>query len=167
MCSRLVSWLLLAFTSLTAYHCGITQPVRVLDEGKTQATLSLGGPFVPLGSTAVPVPNLNAGVLYGWSRDVTLAGEVHLLPILFGDAGLDTGLAARLVAQQRLVPEVTGKVMLMAFTDFRGGMHPRLYPLASLNASYLIGDASLLYFGADNLYQLTSPHYLLSPFLGY
>ena len=167
MRSRLLTLLLLACASLSSYHCGITQPVRVLDEGATQCAASFGGPFIPIGSAVVPVPYLNAGLVHGWTRDLTVSGNVHLLPMLFGDVGLDAGIAASLLKQRGAVPEVTAKAMVMFFTDFRGGMHPRLYPLASLNASYLVGTSSLLYAGADNLYQLNPPHWLLSPFAGY
>lgn len=166
MRSRLILLGLLTM-SVLSFHCGVTQPVRILDEGKTQLSSSLGGPFIPLGSTTIPVPYLNIGIVHGYSSDVTVSGNLHILPILFGDAGLDAGVATSLVKQKGAVPEVTGKAMAMVFSDFRGGFHPRIYPQISVNASYLVGDSDLVYFGADNVFQSVVPSFLFTPFVGY
>jgi len=157
----------LLIISILSFSCGVTQPVRILDEGKTQLSGSLGGPFIPIGSTTIPVPYLNVGIVHGSSEDLTLCGNLHILPILFGDAGLDVGIATRLVKQKEIVPEVTAKTLLMVFSDFHSGIHPRLYPQVSVNASYLIGNADLVYFGADNVYQFSRPHLLFTPFIGF
>ena len=158
--------LLCAYFSLCFFHCGITQPVRVLNEGVTKASASLGGPLIPLGKTMIPVPYLTAGVQHGYSSSLTLTGNVHLLTALLGDVGVDAGAAQRFVHEDGWVPELTAKAQLYFFYDVKRGNNPRLFPFLSLNASYLLGESTLLYFGADNLFQFVQPAYFLSPFAG-
>jgi hypothetical protein len=167
MRSHFILYILSIALALLSFHCSITQPVRVLDKGATQLTGSLGGPFIPLGSTTIPVPYLNIGLIHGYSETMTLSGNLHLLPILFGDMGLDGGIATSLVKQKEMIPEVTGKAMVMMFSDFRTGAHPRIYPLISFNASYLVRNSDLVYIGADNVFQASTPHYLFTPFIGF
>ena len=164
---RGASMVLLLIVSLSAFHCGVTQPVRVLAEGESQISGSLGGPFIPTRSATIPVPYLNVGYVHGYDERVTLTGNVHLLPLLFGDAGLDAGAAVRIMRQDNFIPELTAKGQLTFFCNFRNTLEPRVYPQGSLNASYRIGQSSLLYVGADNLFQSSSPSYLFSPFVGY
>jgi hypothetical protein len=166
MRSRFILFCLLPALSIVSFHCSVTQPVRVLDEGKTQLSGSLGGPFIPLGSTTIPVPYLNVGIVHGYSENMTLSGNLHILPILFGDAGLDAGVATSLIKQKEIVPEVTAKALVMVFSDFRKGVHPRVYPQISVNASYLFGNLNLVYIGTDNVFQSSVPHFLLTPFIG-
>jgi hypothetical protein len=166
MFSRPTLPLLIVITSLLSMHCGVTMPVRVLDEGTTQIAASLGGPFIPLGSTTIPVPYLNIGLAQGCSENVTLCGNIHLLPMLLGDAGLDAGIATQLLKQRRFCPELTGKAAVLFFSDFRNGMHPRIYPQISVNASYLAWRGLLIYAGADNVYQAAAPQFLFTPFAG-
>jgi len=42
----------------------------------------------------------------------------------------------------------------------------RFFPVATLNASWLAGETTLVYFGADNTFQLSDQSYIVSPFLG-
>jgi hypothetical protein len=152
--------------SLFFLDCGVTQPVRVLSEGATKASTSLGGPLIPLGKSTIPVPYLTVGVQHGYSSSLTLAGNVHLLTALLGDIGADAGVARRFVGQDEWVPELTAKAQFYFFYDVKRGNNPRLFPLLTANASYLIGESTLLYFGADNLFQFADPAYFLSPFAG-
>jgi hypothetical protein len=167
MRSQFILCSLFVTLSISSFHCGVTQPVRVLDEGKTQLSGSLGGPFIPLSSTTIPVPYLNIGIIHGYSENMTVSGNLHILPILFGDVGLDAGVATSIVKQKEIVPEVTAKALVMVFSDFRNGVHSRIYPQISVNASYLLGSSSLAYVGADNVFQTSTPHFLLSPFVGF
>ena len=157
---------LFAYLSFYFCGCGATQPVRVLDEGATKVSASLGGPLIPLGNATIPVPYLVAGVQHGYSSSLTLAGNVHLLTALFGDVGVDAGAAQRFVRSDGWVPEITAKAQCYFFYDVKRGNNPRLFPFLSLNASYLVGESTLLYFGADNLFQFVEPIYFLSPFAG-
>ena len=147
--------------------CGATQPVRVLDEGKTEASLSLGGPIIQFGSAPIPVPYLTIGAMHGCTNDLTLTANAHLLSAALGDIGLDAGAAMRLIKQDGAIPEVTGKVQLYLFDNIAHGPNsPRFFPMISLNGSYLIGESSLFYAGIDNVFQLSKPSYILSPFIG-
>jgi hypothetical protein len=158
---------LLTLVCMPSFHCGVTQPVRVLDKGDSQISASLGGPFIPTRSATIPVPYLNIGIIHGYSENLTLTGNIHVLPLLFGDAGLDAGAAARVVRQDGLLPELTVKGQLTFFFGVREGIQTRAYPQASLNASYLMGQSDLLYLGVDNWFQSASPSYLFTPLLGY
>jgi len=71
--------------SFLSIHCGVTQPVRVLEEGQTQLTASLGGPFVTVKSTTFPVPYATLGVMHGVSERITLVGNLHATAALFRD----------------------------------------------------------------------------------
>lgn len=164
--SSKVPTLLCVYLSLCFFHCGVTQPVRVLHEGVTKASASLGGPLIPLGKATIPVPYLTAGVQHGYSSSLTLTGNVHLLTALLGDVGMDAGAAQRFVHEDSWAPELTAKAQLYFFYDVKRGNNPRLLPFLSLNASYLLGGSTLLYFGADNLFQFAQPAYFLSPFAG-
>lgn len=152
--------------SVCLIGCGATQPVRVLDEKATKATVSLGGPLIVMGNATIPVPYLTAGIEHGYSSSLTLTGNVHLLTALLGDVGVDAGAAQRLVHETGLIPELTAKAQMYFFYDVRRGNNPRLFPFVSVNASYLLGESTFLYFGADNLFQFAQPVYFLTPFAG-
>jgi len=153
--------------SLSMIGCGGTQPIRVLEEGRTQASFSLGGPIIELGGAPVPMPYLTVGAMHGFCDNLTLSANAHLLSAALGDVGLDAGASMRLLKQDGAIPEVTGKAQIYFFDNLaRGPNEPRLFPMISLNGSYLIGQSSLVYVGIDNLFQLSKPGYILSPFIG-
>jgi hypothetical protein len=151
----------IAFTS-----CGTTQPVRVLKEGQTKIEASLGGPFIPFGESQIPVPYLLAGASYGYSENLTLTSHLHITPFLTSALGLDIGAATGLLKQDGAVPEITARGQLYLFSDFKSVGNMRFFPVATLNASWLAGETTLLYLGADNTFQLSDPQYIISPFLG-
>ena len=151
---------------LALSSCSVTQPVRVLDEGATRATLSVGGPIVRLGGVTVPVPYLNVGVMHGYTSDVTLTGNIHGTMAMLKDLALDVGAATRVVHQEGWVPEVTAKGQLYLFSDLEMIKNARVFPMVGLNASRLIGESTLLYAGVDQLIQFNNPHYFVTPFVG-
>ncbi|MFA6541510.1 MAG: hypothetical protein WCT99_07900 [Bacteroidota bacterium] len=159
--------ILLCIFVITSFHCGITQPVRTIPKEETRLTASFGGPIIPLGDIAIPVPYLNAGGQYGASDDLTLFGNFHITSLLFKDIGVDGGAASRLLKENGIYPEVTVQGRLLFFWDFIRSGSTRLFPSATVNASYAVGRASLFYFGADNLYQVHEPEYFFAPFIGY
>ncbi len=57
--------------------CSVTQPVRVVDQGITQAAVSLGGPFIPFDGMTVPTPYLNLGLIHSYKENLTLIGNIH------------------------------------------------------------------------------------------
>lgn len=157
---------ILVLAALCTLHCGTTQPVRVAAAGEWDANVSLGGPLVlPVSNVNVPLPYLNAGIAYGLNEDFTLTGDFHVTSTLYKTFGIDGGAAMRLIAQNKSIPEVTAKAQGYLFTSLRDG-RARFYPMVTINASYVIGERMLAYFGADNLFQFDSNPYFLSPFLG-
>lgn len=147
--------------------CGVTQPIRPIEEASTEIIASLGGPIIPFGGIAIPVPYLNLGAMYGYSSDLTIYGNVHLTALLFKDVGLDGGFSTRLFPEEGMIPEITLNGRAYFFWDAFRGNTTRLYPTATVTGSYLTGEHSLFYFGVDNLVQFTTSDLFISPFIGY
>jgi hypothetical protein len=161
-----LSTLLMAAAVLCMTGCGVTQPVRVLDEGKSAVLASLGGPVIPAMGIGFPAPYLNLGYAYGISPDFTGAANVHLTALLFNDVGLDLGAAARLIHESGPIPEVTVKVQGLYFATMNAGSQGLFLGHAAINASYLIGTSTLAYVGTEHTYQFHDPAYFFTPFLG-
>jgi hypothetical protein len=157
---------LIPFLALLVASCGVTSPVRVLDEGQSAVSLSLGGPLVSLGGVVFPVPYLNAGYAYGVTDTWTTQANLHVTSLLFNDLGLDAGAAARLVRERGLVPEVTVKLQGLFFTTFSPGAHSLFLANANVNASYAIGKRTFVYAGAEQTYQFSPSSYFISPLAG-
>jgi hypothetical protein len=162
--------------------CSVIQPVRVLPEGTTQVTGSLGGPWLPNSSPAIIAPYLNVGAMHGVSDDVTLTGALHATMLPFGVLGLDLGAATRLVKQDGAIPEITAKAQIYGFYDFTPGATAnrpatpdgatdagavRIYPYVSLNGSYEITKSLLAYLAVENVFQFAiEPRFLITPTVG-
>lgn len=145
--------------------CTATQPVRVLSRGHSRFIASVGGPYLPKGSPTVVIPYTTVGVMRGVSDNTTLAYNVHLLMAVLGVAGVDVGAAHRLRAQSGLTPELTALGQAYLFAGSGGA---RVFPHASLNASWLRGKSQLLYVGAEAVGQFQgSPGMLASPLVGW
>jgi hypothetical protein len=155
-----------AAAALCLAGCGVTQPVRVLDAGKSAVTASLGGPAIPAMGIGFPVPYLNAGGAYGIGSGVTAAGNLHITALLFNDIGLDLGAAVRLLHEDGPVPEVTVKLQGMYFATLNPGSRSLFLGHAGINASYLLGTFTLLYAGTEHTYQFHESDYFFTPFLG-
>lgn len=156
----------LLFCGMLFTSCSTTQPVRVVKEGQTNIEGSLGGAFIPLGGSKVPVPYLIAGVSHGYSENLTLLSHLHITPFTTMVLGLDIGAATSFLKQAGAIPEITAKGQIYAFTDFKSFETMRFFPIATLNASWLAGETTLVYIGADNTFQLSDPMYIISPLLG-
>jgi hypothetical protein len=140
--------------------------VRVIDQGATQAAVSLGGPLIPFGGLNIPTPYLNLGLIHGYKENLTLTGNVHATMALLKNAGFDLGAATRLARESNGWPELTAKAQLYLFSDLERLDAVRVFPMVSINASYLVGNSTLLYAGADQLFQFTKPNYFFAPFAG-
>jgi hypothetical protein len=147
--------------------CGVTQPIRPIEEGSTELIASLGGPIIPLGGVAIPVPYLNVGAMVGYKSNLTFYGNAHITALLFKDIGLDGGFSSRILPEKGIRPEITLNGRIYFFWDAFRGKTTRVYPTGTLTGSYLIGERSLLYFGADNLFQYTTLDLFISPLIGY
>jgi len=159
--------LLVVFTLTLFAACGVTQPIRPIEAGKTEITASLGGPIIPVGDIAFPVPYLNLGAQYGIRQRLTLFGNTHITALLFKDVGFDGGAAMRIVSEEGLRPDVTVNGRAYFFWDAFRGNSIRVYPAASVTASYSMNTQSLLYFGVDNFLQLSDASIFVSPYVGY
>jgi hypothetical protein len=146
--------------------CGVTQPVRVVDRGVTQAAVSLGGPLIPFGGMTVPTPYLNLGLIHGYKENLTLTGNIHATMAVFKNAAFDVGATTRLMRETGGWPEVTAKGQIFVFSDLERFDAMRIFPMVSANASYLLGTSTLLYAGADQLVQFNKPQYFIAPFAG-
>jgi hypothetical protein len=161
-----VNILLLLSLVIAVPSCSVTQPVRVIDEGTTMVAISLGGPFVPKFGIAVPTPYLNLGLMHGTTKDVTLTANLHATMALLKNAAVDAGASMRLLRQDGSIPEITAKGQLYIFSDLERIANARIFPLVSLNGSYLLGKSTLLYAGADQILQFDKPNYFIAPFAG-
>jgi hypothetical protein len=164
--ARVIGVILLVCLACIVSSCSVTQPVRVLDEGATQAAVSLGGPFVPFGGVAVPTPYLNVGLIHGYTKDVTLTADLHATMALLKNAAVDAGAAVRLARQKGWVPEITAKGQLYVFSDLEMIKNARVFPLVGVNGSYLLDTSTLLYAGVDQMLQFDKPNYFIAPFAG-
>lgn len=152
--------------TLICVGCGLTQPVRVVDQGSTQAAVSLGGPLIPFGGMKVPTPYLNVGLIHGYGQNLTLTGNVHISAALLKDAAFDVGATTRLSREWNGWPEWTAKGQLYVFSDLEMFANVRVFPMITVNGSYLLGSSTLVYAGADQLVQFNKPHYFFAPFAG-
>jgi hypothetical protein len=157
---------LLAFSALLVSSCGVTQPVRVVDEGTTQAAVSLGGPLIPFGRMTVPTPYLNFGLIHGYKEYLTFTGNVHATMAIFKNAAFDLGAATQLSRETNGWPELTAKGQLFIFSDLERFDATRVFPMVSVNASYLLGETTLAYAGVDQMIQFNKPQYFIAPFAG-
>lgn len=145
--------------------CAATQPVRVLPKGQSRIIASVGGPWQPKKSPTVVVPYATLGTMRGLSDRTTLVYDAHVLMAAFGVAGADVGLAHRVRAQRGALPEITGLGQAYLFAGSGGA---RLFPHASVNASWMHGERQLLYLGGDAFGQFTGgPAVLFAPLAGW
>jgi hypothetical protein len=114
----------------------------------------------------VPTPYLNLGIVHGFKKNLTLTGSVHATMALLKSAAFDVGAATRLTRETNGWPELTAKGQLFFFSDLERLDNVRVFPMVSINASYLLGHSTLLYAGAEQLIQFNKPHYFLAPFAG-
>ena len=167
-CEGLGFWGAMTFFAVAVVlsSCGVTQPVRTIDQGTTQAAVSLGGPLIPFGGMTVPTPYLNLGLIHGYKDNLTLTGNVHATIALLKNAAFDIGAATRLARESNGWPELTAKGQLYFFSDLERLDAVRVFPMVSINASYLLGRSALIYAGAEQLIQFNKPQYFFTPFAG-
>jgi len=158
---------LVAIIALLIASCSTVQPVRVLEKDAYVATGSLGGAFIPEKSPAGILPYLTVGGAHGVTEDLTMHGHLHVLLAAFGVAGLDYGASYRALAQNGSVPEVTVSGQLLMFAKLSSEPNPRVYPNFSANASWKVGESSLVYTGSHLTYQFNNSEVFVSPFVGY
>lgn len=139
--------------------------MRVLEDGETRLAASMGGPFsttvVPTGLT----PYATVGIYHGVDSATTIGGSLHATMVAFGIAGIDAGISRRLLHQQGPVPELTASVQALMFTDFHSVRSSRIWPNASLSASWELAGW-LPYAGCHVTTQHTRFDVFVSPYVG-
>lgn len=85
----------------------------------------------------------------------------------FGVAGLDVGASMRALRQDGPVPEITVSAQAIAFASLARTAPPRVYPNLTANASWSVGESSLVYLGSHATIQIDPARTLMSPFAGY
>ncbi len=163
---RSVRTLTILAVSAFAMGCSVTHPVRVLDEGATRVTASVGGPLIPYHGATIPVPYLTAGAARGITSTRTAFGDVHLLMGTFGVLGANGGMAWKVRNQEGPRPEVTLLGQAYLFTDLHSMSTARLFPDAAAVASYQLGDTWLTYGSVDIMGDPWQKRFLLTPALG-
>ena len=147
--------------------CGAVQPVRVLPDGQTSLTASVGGAVGISASPAGFVPYTVAGVAHGLTDQVTVHGNLHAIMAAFGVIGLDAGASLRVSKQDGVIPEVTAAaraIMFMKPSAVLADM--RVYPDVSLTLSWDLGQDWLGYAGSHATVQLSDGRTFMSPMLG-
>ncbi len=157
----------LALIVLIIASCSSVQPVRVLEKDTYVATGSMGGAFIPEKSPAGILPYLTVGGAHGVTEDLTMHGHIHALLAAFGVAGIDYGASYRALRQDGAVPEVTVSGQLLMFAKLSSEPNPRVYPNLSANASWKVGEQSLVYTGSHATIQFSNGDVFVSPFVGY
>lgn len=163
---RRSEYIIIGLLALLLSGCGLSQPVRVLPEGATAITASVGGPIVPSSVPTGAVPYLTGGVMHGIDERVTLHGNLHVLTAAYAVLGVDLGASARAVQQNGLVPELTFAARLLTFVEPQHLAATRFFPTISFNGSWELSESLLTYVGAHNTFQQAQPQYLFSPFTG-
>lgn len=147
------------------YGCSATVPIRSLPSRSQEITGSIGGPFIELGSSNIPLPYMSVGYFVGATNDVTLGASVHLIPAVLGDAIVDATALYRIHKQTDL-PEITASLQLGLMSDLRLLRSTRFIPTIGINASQEIGSRTICFVGFENTIQIASPSYIFSPYLG-
>lgn len=127
-----------------AAACGTAQSVRPLGAGRSAVDVSLGGPLIrPIGD--VPAPQLLVGYRRGLDDRSDAFGRLHFVPAAIGLFGLEAGASRLLLAQDGLVPAVSGSAEALFFAG-RGGAFA--VPAFSVSASWAAGRW-LFYAGTE------------------
>jgi hypothetical protein len=111
--------------------CSTTEPVRTLQQGKHQITVSLGMQNT-YASHVVTFPYFSFGYFHGITDGFTLGGNVYPLVLISGNIGLDFGGLFRIINGNRVSPELSAgaKVYFFSLNGFNQG--PSVIPALKL-----------------------------------
>ena len=138
----------------------------MLEKDHSQYNLSIGGPWVPGSVPTIIIPYCTLGYAYGIKNDLTLTGNFHLLSAIFKTPGLDIGAVYRAFPENGYLPEISVYPKIYFFYGLRETQDLRCLPSFAINASYLLWEKHLLYFGFDYMFQLTRSDSYITPFIG-
>jgi len=155
--------------------CAAHTNLEPLGKGNIDASVSFGGPFIPLAETKIPTPYLVSGVNYGLTENINIDGSLHITSLFYQIAGFDFGATWFPVINEGLIPTWGIQPRFLFLSSFKSDVDSRfrIYPLISNSVAWKWGDG-LIYTGLDFTIPLTKPDFddeaediIFSPFLGY
>lgn len=155
--------------------CGAHTNLTPVGESNLDASVSFGGPFIPVADTKIPTPYLSAGANYGLTENINVDGNLHITSLFYKIAGFDFGATWFPTLNEGWIPTWGIQPRLLMLSSLKGDVESRfrVYPLISSSAAWELGGG-LIYAGFDFVAPLTEPDYdedaekvIISPFAGY
>ena len=164
--------LLLGVAVLCGSACMTAPTVRPLPQGKSQTSVTLGGPMVgvPNGPT-IPLPNITVEYRKGQTKLWDWHAGTHVLPMLFGALGVHAGGTYLLREQRGGQPTLAITERLYLFSNHLDGRKPdaskALWAVneLTLTASWKRGSQTFFVALKDHL-DFSMPGLLLTPTAG-
>jgi hypothetical protein len=133
---------------IAACSCSSVSPVRPIEKGESLVSMSSGGPIVTNEGFPVPLANVVVDYEYGLLDNLTIGGNLHLVPIFFGVIYQSEvhGLYA-FNEGDGLVPSVPIGLNVFVRTDFRESF--LVLPEFRIIPSWKLCDSVLFFVGAS------------------
>lgn len=170
---RVVMFLALFSGYLWFAGCGSITSVRPVGQGRQSVSFAVGGPFADYFGGSKPIPYGLIRYRRGLTDRTDLYASYHLTPAILGVFGFDAGLAKQFVSQNGKRPAVSiggGVNFFMLAYDTSRAFKADVSSFRAFPQLYIIGSYAvkqhLVYFGADNMFQWTSPHLISVLVLG-
>ncbi len=154
--------------------CGVMNGARPQSPGTHAVGLTVGGPMLAAAGLVLPLPNAviegRSGLPLLLDRELDVNYGLNLTAIAFGQAGVHVGASWLVLDQQGWRPALSVSDRVYVYTNaFDRTKAEREWWFATqveLTASYELGQASLVYFGAAEAIDFRNPGLLVSPFVG-
>jgi len=147
--------------------CGTLPSVRPIGKGKESITLSTGGPVTVIYDITMPVPYAVLRYRRGLTEDRDFHAGIHPTMLLFGNLGIDAGLTKHVMHQAGWKPSLCLEGSIYGFYHAHEFSSIRAYPEFSVVGSYRRGGGGqILYFGIQNMMQLSRPYLVSAPLVG-
>jgi hypothetical protein len=148
----------IAVLFITAMSCSSIHPARPLKKGESLVSLSAGGPLASNPGFPIPLPNIAFDYEYGALENLTLGGNLHLVPLIIGIIYQSEihGLLS-VVEQDGWIPSLSLGLNFFVRTDFSESF--LLLPELRIFPSWKLSDQILFFTGATcmlNLYPRTA-----------
>ncbi len=174
-CNKYGLKLLAALFLFLIIGCSANTNLVPVGKDNVDASISLGGPFIPLANTKIPTPYLSVGANYGLDSNINLNANLHLTSMFYKVIGFDFGSTWFACLNNGLIPTwgIHPQLLMLASIKSDVDSQFRFYPLISSTAAWHLGQ-DLIYTGFDFIVPLTNPDYdkesvkvIFSPFVGY
>ena len=167
LCFVLIAYLLV--------NCSAHANLEPVGKDNLEASVGLGGPFIPVAETKIPTPYLVIGTKYGLTEEINIDANLHITSLFYKLAGFNFGSTWFPVQNKELIPTLGIQPRLLMLASLKSDVDSRyrIYPLLSTSAAWKLGFG-LIYAGFDLVFPLTKPDYddesvniIVSPFTGY